>query len=69
MTDLEQTLQPDLGYFQLGILGEANQVIKALPTEWQDAKATLDIRGPIHLESRASLTMREVSGFLVHEWP
>lgn len=69
MSSVEQLLQPALGYLQLGMPQEANDEIEALPPELKTSRQVLSIRASIYMESGAWQLMREVSGFLVKQWP
>jgi Tfp pilus assembly protein PilF len=69
MTEMEQLLQPAMGYLQLGMFEEANDEIELLPTEAKTDRVVLGIRALIYQGTGSWQLMREVSGFLAHEWP
>lgn len=58
-----------MGYLQLGMLDEANDEIELLPPESKTDKVVLGIRALIYQGTGSWQLMREVSGFLAHEWP
>jgi predicted Zn-dependent protease len=66
---LEQCLQPAIGYLQLGMMEEANEVIEALPHEAKTEKIVLELQVEIYGRTASWQQMREVAGFLAHEWP
>jgi predicted Zn-dependent protease len=67
--ELEQRLQPAIGYLQLGMMEEANEVIEALPPEVKDEKIVLGLQVDMYSRKGSWQRMREVAGFLTHEWP
>jgi Tfp pilus assembly protein PilF len=67
--ELEQRLQPAIGYLQLGMMEEANEVVEALPPEAKTEKMVLGLQVEIYRETSSWQRMREVAGFLTHEWP
>jgi predicted Zn-dependent protease len=67
--ELERRLQPAIGYLQLGMMEEANEVIEVLPREAKTEKIVLGLQVDIHCGTASWQRMREVAGFLAHEWP
>jgi predicted Zn-dependent protease len=67
--ELAQRLQPAIGYLQLGLMEEANEEIEALPPEAKSEKIVLELQVEIHSGMAEWQSMREIAGFLTHEWP
>ena len=69
LSELERLLQPAIGYLQLGMVEEANEEIETLPPETKNEKIVLELQVNIYGGTSSWQRMREVAGFLVHEWP
>ena len=69
LSKIEQLLQPAIGYFQLGMMEEANEEIAALQPEAKSERIVLTLQVDIYGGSSSWQRMREVAGFLTHEWP
>ncbi len=69
MTEMEQILQPAMACLRLSMLDEANDEIESLPPESKADKVVNGIQALIYMGTGSWQLMREVSGFLTHEWP
>ena len=68
-SELEQFLQPAIGYLQLGMLEEADEVIEALPPEARSEQIVLALQVDIFGGTFSWPRMREAAGLLTHAWP
>ncbi len=69
LPDLERLLQPAIGYLELGMMEEANEVIDALPPEAQSEKIVLELTVHIHGATSSWERMREAAVVLTNQWP
>ena len=58
-----------LGYLNLGMAGEANNEIEALSPEVKTSREVLSLRASVYMEAGSWELLREVSTFLVKNWP
>ncbi len=69
LSNLQQLLQPAIGYLQLGLMQDASEEIEALPLEVKKEKIVLALQVDIYSGMSSWQHMREVAGLLTHEWP
>ena len=67
--ELEQLLQPAIGYFELDMYEEANEEIDAMPLEVKTERSVLELQLRICEKTSSWQRMREIAGMLTKEWP
>jgi predicted Zn-dependent protease len=68
-TELEQPIQPALGYLQLNMMEEAGEELDALPPEAKSRKIVLELQVDIHSRTSSWQRMRDAARILTNQWP
>lgn len=69
MTEPGDHIKSAWGYLQLGMYEDANDSLDNLSPEFKATMEVMSLRAWVHSESESWESLREVSSFLVHEWP
>ena len=69
ISELEQLVQPAIGYLQLGMIEEANEEIEALPLEAKTERVVLELQVDIFSGISSWPRMRKAAELLAHGWP